>query len=426
MNKMSQYFNTLDITKGFWTALFSSAFIYLDHWGLSHPFFNTILALTSLFLLLLGDKKIWFWYGVFTGILWFWWITLSLKHYGYTWALPIGILFIAVVYGLLFWLIAFIADSSTKLLSPASCLLPLIVKSLGLLTLSYIHPFGFDWLKPELMFIQSYIGIYKWQFGIVLSTMLFTIWKKNLLFLLLILFAYSPTEKTVPFQDDTIQLVTTYTNVKDKWNEALHPRQFEALFKTIDEAIAKKKSLVILPESVFPVFINRSQYLTDELQKRAQKISIITGGLYWDGKTPRNSTYIFTDGKITVANKVVLVPFGESNPLPDFLSKWVNKVFYDGAIDYEASSDVVDYQVNGQTYRNAICFEATSERLYEGKPENMIVLSNNGWFVPSIEPTLQKLLLQYYSKKYGTTIYHSINMSNSYVIVNGQVMLKSK
>jgi len=119
-----------------------------------------------------------------------------------------------------------------------------------------------------------------------------------------------------------------------------------------------------------------------------------------------------------------LVPFGEANPLPDFLSDWVNEVFYDGAIDYKASDKVTDYHIDGTTYRNAICFEATSEKLYEKdkkgqRPKNMIVLSNNGWFHPSIESSLQKLLLQYYSKKYGTTIYHSVNMSTSYMIQNG-------
>jgi len=51
----------------------------------------------------------------------------------------------------------------------------------------------------------------------------------------------------------------------------------------------------------------------------------------------------------------------------------------------------------------------------------MILLSNNGWFTPSTEPTLQKLLLQYYSKKYGTTVYHSVNMSESYVVKDGKI-----
>ena len=66
------------------------------------------------------------------------------------------------------------------------------------------------------------------------------------------------------------------------------------------------------------------------------------------------------------------------------------------------------------------------KKLYEKNaqgehPKQMIVLSNNGWFTPSIEPTLQRLLLQYYSKKYGTSIYHSVNMSPSYMIYKGQI-----
>ena len=107
--------------------------------------------------------------------------------------------------------------------------------------------------------------------------------------------------------------------------------------------------------------------------------------------------------------------------MPDFLSHWVNKIFYDDAVDYTADKHVTDYTIDGITYRNAICFEATSEKLYEGNPKQMIVLSNNGWFTPSTEPTLQKLLLQYYSRKYGTTIYHAVNMSPSYIIMQGQV-----
>ena len=420
MNKIRQYFSTLEIIRGFSIATLGSAFIYLSHWGLSYPVIHTILALGSVFLLLLCERKTWFWYGVFVGIFWFWWIALSLQHYGYAWGLPFGIVLIAFSYGLIFWCIAWLSEKIYALSSLPS----VFIKALALLGLSYFHPFGFDWLKPELIFIESYIGIKKWQFGLVLLAMSLGIWKKNLLFLLLILFAYQPTKIPNPLnptKQNKIEIITTHIGVKEKWDKSLHAAQFESVFKSIDEAIDANKTLVILPESVFPVFLNHNQALIDTLQEKAKHISIVAGGLYWDGKTPRNSTYIFTAGKITVANKVVLVPFGESNPLPNFLSNWINKVFYDGAIDYKASSDIIDYKIDGTTYRNAICFEATSEKLYvkdkEGNfPKNMIVLSNNGWFTPSIEPTLQKLLLQYYSQKYGTTIYHAVNMSESYII----------
>ena len=43
----------------------------------------------------------------------------------------------------------------------------------------------------------------------------------------------------------------------------------------------------------------------------------------------------------------------------------------------------------------------------------MVAISNNAWFTPSIEPTLQHLLLKYYSKKYDVNIYHIANGSSN-------------
>jgi len=423
LNKIRHYSITLELTKGFFIALLSAGFIYLNHWGFGAPLLYTILGVWTLYLLLGAEKLVWFIAGAFIGLFWFWWITLSLNHYGMAWAVPLVALVIAFIYGALFWLFAWMSEK----LSSKSTFPSVFFKAFFLFIFSYIHPLGFDWFKPELMFVESYLGIQKWQFALVLLGCSLSIWKKQWGYLLLIILAYQPplSENTLVAemkQTQDIALITTHTSVEDKWNERLHPAQFQNIFNHIDQAIEAKKTLVILPESVFPLFLNRSQTLINRLQEKAKHISIVTGALYWDGKTPRNSTYIFTGNTITVANKVVLVPFGESNPLPDFLSHWVNSIFYDGAVDYKASSQVIDYVIDGVTYRNAICFEATSEKLYEGNPKNMIVLSNNGWFTPSTEPTLQKLLLQYYSKKYSTTIYHAVNSSASYVIQNGRYL----
>ncbi len=437
LSKISQYFSTFEITKGFLVAFLTSVYLYTEYWEMAHPMLSTFCGLLSLYILLQSDSKIWFLSGFFIGIFWFWWIALSFNHYHMPWAIPIVILAMGLLYAVLFGVIAFIAEKLCRVRihvpqhqSNKRCLnahpTVLIIKALGLLGFSYLHPFGFDWFKPELMFVNSYIGIEKWQFALLLSAIVLSIWRKQFLWMILILLAYQPHSQNIPILPEQMELVTTHTTVEDKWNKTLHQKQFQEVFTRIDTAIAQKKNLIILPESVFPIFLNYDKTLIAELKQRSKDIIIITGGLYWDGKTPHNSTYIFTDGSITVANKVMLVPFGESNPLPDFLSDWVNKIFYDGAVDYIASKNVTDYVINGITYRNAICFEATSEKLYEkdknGKrPKNMIVLSNNGWFTPSIEPVLQRLLLQYYSKKYGTTIYHSINMSPSYIIQDGNI-----
>jgi len=400
--------------------------MYLDWFGTVNYLVNTILALLTFYLLLSSCKKVWFWFGFFMAVLWFWWISMSFANYGFAWAIPIGVIITATVFGFLFLFSAKLAEflGSKLKLDNEQIKAVLIIKALMLLLLSYVHPFGFDWFKPELVFTNSYIGVEKWQFALVLVAMILTIYKKQLLYLFLIVGAYPYAShfQTTEALDPTIKLSNFHIDVIEKWKPELQQQHIGMVFGEIDQAISEKKSLVILPESIFALFLNQQPLLMEGLLERSNSINIVLGALYWDNNTPRNSAYIFTNGTFTVANKVVLVPFGEANPLPKFMGKWINELFFDGAPDYVAADSPTDYKLNGKTYRNAICYEACSEPLYEGKPKNMIVVSNNGWVSPSIEPTQQKIIFQYYSKKYGTTIYHAVNMSKSYIVQNGKVI----
>lgn len=409
MNKMNYYFSTLELIQGLFLAFLGSAFIYLNYWGISYPLIHTLLGLAFFYFLLNSNSILWAITGAFLGLFWFWWIAMSLIHYEMLWAVPLELLLLMLIYAFLFAIIAKIAHKFSEFST-------LLIKSLGLWSLSAVHPFGFDWFKPELIFIDSYFSCTPLSFAIILLALSLTIWTKRLYPLPLLFFIFFiPSADHAPVNAN-IKLIHTKISVQDKWNERLHTEQFKSIFIEIDQAIKEKKSIIVFPESIFPIFLNLNPYYVNKLQEKSKEITIVIGGLYADKSIPKNSTYIFSDSNITIASKVLLVPFGESNPLPDFLSDWVNEVFYDGAVDYQASEEIVEYQINGISYRNAICFEATSEKLYEGSPKHMIVLSNNGWFTPSIEPTLQKLLLKYYHQKYGTVIYHSVNMSEGYVI----------
>jgi len=430
--KISDYFTINKITTGFFIALLSAGAIYLDWLGLNSYIINTALGLAMLYLLLLTDKKTWVWTGFFIGILWFWWIGISFKNYEMAWAIPIPILLLGLIYMFIFYITITVAGIVGSVLNvkygqtreAVPTMFDLGAKVLILMILSYIHPFGFDWFKPELIFTNSYLGIEKWQFALVLLALALSIYKKQLLYLFIILLAYPYASH---FQEKAtinplLQLHNTHTNVKDKWDEKLRNNHIDDVLVAVNRAISEKKQIIVFPESVLPLFLNMQPLIMQRLQRDSVNITIVIGALYWENEIPRNSTYIFQNGAYTIANKVKLVPFGEENPLPDFMGEWINDLFFDGAPDYVASADFTDYNIAGVTYRNAICFEATSEKLYEGKPKNMIVLSNNGWLTPSIEPTQQKILLQYYSKKYGTTIYHAVNMSDSYAIQNGKVI----
>jgi len=418
--KFSDYFTINNITRGFFIALLTALAIYLDWIGFINPFVNTLIGLLALFLWLKANKSVWIWTGFFIGILWFWWMSVSFIHYQVIWVMPFIVLTIGLIYALIFYLIiSMIQFLENKIKVPQ-----IFGKALAILLFSYIHPFGFDWFKPELMFTNSYLGIQKWQFALILFSLTLTIYKEKIFFLLLIILSYPyiSTFENATKINSKITLNNTYTNVIKKWELENQMEYINDVFVAINKAISEKQEIIVFPESVFALYLNKDTMLINTLKNYSYQINIIVGGLYWEDNVPRNSTYIFKQGKYIVANKVVLVPFGEQNPLPSWMGKWVNEFFFNGAPDYIASSKTTDYEINGTTYRNAICFEATSERLYKNHPKNMIVLTNNGWLTPSIEPTQQKILLQYYNKKYGTTIYHSVNMSKSYIVHKGKII----
>jgi len=397
-------------------ALLHSVFIYTHHLGIDCYLLNTFAALLGFYLMLQKKTKEWFFYGLFMGALWFWWMGVSFVHYNMAWGLGVVALLVSLGYGIFLSLLFYLFKRALGRFFIAS-------EFIFLLSLSYIHPFGFDWYKPELLFTLSFLGVYKWQFAITLLALLLTKHLQNRRWLMLLILAVDfsflhPTP--APIQND-IALLNSSIEVEQKWNRSLHSSQYNTMIHRIDEAISQHKSAVVLPESFFAIFLNLDKTWLQRLLKRSHNITIVTGGLYWHNKEAKNSAYIFKDGHYRIANKVILVPFGESNPLPDFASKWINEIFYDGAMDYNAGSAITDYSIGNESYRNAICFEATSSALYSPRPKQMIVLSNNGWFYPSIEPTLQQILLLFYNKKFSTTIYHVTNMSPAYIIYNQKV-----
>ena len=142
---------------------------------------------------------------------------------------------------------------------------------------------------------------------------------------------------------------------------------------------------------------------TDNFESLPFNISLIT-------------TYIFDKGEIKRLEKLILVPFGEEIPLPNFIRNPISNIFFDSAVDYSKADGVSDYEIDGVKIRNAICYEATKDELFKDNPKFMIAISNNAWFSPSTQPNLQSKILKLKAFKYKTTIYHSINGSPSQMI----------
>ena len=386
-------------------ALSFSAFIYLDYLHVELKLLDSILGVLALALLLYLPKRAILIFGFFTGLLWFYWIGYSFKYYNHPYFIP----FVSLLFGFIYLLF----------FAPLALSKEYYIRAAMLFGLSFFEPFDFNWLQIEAIFVKSYFGVQKYQLLIILLSLATFLHFKTKQWapaiLITLLFAlHIPTPKAeAPLK---IKLVTTQLPQELKWKESMQMRIVTENFRAIEDAIKEGEDVVVLPESAFALFLNRYDTLLERLKALSYEISIVTGALYYEEGKNYNVTYIFDNGEYSIAKKMVLVPFGEYIPLPKFLHHFINSYFFDGAEDYAPAAKPTDFSLGGVTFRNAICYEATCKEIYEDNPQYVIAMSNNGWFTPSIEPTLQMLLMRFYTKKYGTIIYHSANIAKSGIV----------
>jgi len=394
-----------DLAYGILTAILFSAFIYFEYFGLTLKIINTLFGLSALTLLLYSEKRAILIAGFFIGLLWFYWIGYSFEYYGVGYMTPIVTFGFGLVYTLFFGVLAL-----TK---------KVYLRAVLLFALSFFYPFDWNWLQIELLFVDSYIGVQKYQFVLILLALSLPNYIKKpytYLPLGLIVFALNfnqPVQKDAPLK---IKLVATDIKQDKKWLGVTLVPTVEMIFSEIDKAIDANYDLIVFPESVFPLFLNKNSDLLEELLHKSIDISIVTGSLLQTEKYNYNVTYMFQDGEYKIAKKMILVPFGEYIPLPKFAQKFINNFFFAGEADFKAAKKPTDFVIKGVRFRNAICYEATRQELYEGDVDFVIATSNNAWFAPSIEPTVQKLLIRYYGRKNATTIYHAANYKGTGII----------
>ncbi len=395
-----------ELILGLITAFFFSAFIYLEEFGFTIKIINTIFGIFALALFLYIPKRAILVAGFSIGLLWFYWIGYSFEYQGVGYMTPIITFSFGIIYMLFFGILAL----TNKV----------YIRTILLFALSFFEPFDWNWLQIELIFTDSYIGIYKYQLAsILLALSLVSYIKKPykyaaLIFLVAAINFNPPTQKLAPLK---IKLVHTDIQQEKKWlRESLKPTIL-FVYKEIQTARNEGYDLIVFPESVIPLYMNKNPKLINQLLILSKDISIIAGSLFKEDSKNYNVTYLFEDGKYTKAKKLVLVPFGEYIPLPKFAQKFINDTFFSGASDFLTATSPTDFTIKGVKFRNAICYEATCQEIYEGeKVDFVIATSNNAWFSPSIEPTLQKLLMRYYARKNGVTIYHSANYKGTGII----------
>ena len=311
---MSKNIGTLII--GILTAIFFSAFIYLEHYGYTIKLLNTLFGLISIGLFLYIPKRSILVAGFSIGLLWFYWIGYSFEYQGVGYMTPIVTFGFAIIYMLFFGILAL----SNKV----------YIRAILLFALSFFEPFDWNWMQVELVFVDSYIGIFKYQFLIVLTALSIPFYIKNnykYLSLLLLIFAFSfnqHLQKDAPLK---IKLVQTDIKQEEKWlRKSLEPTIL-LIYKEIENGIKNNYDVIILPESVFPLYLNKNKQLLEQLIKLSYDITIVAGSLLIENTNNYNVTYMFENGDYQIAKKLVLVPFGEYIPLPKFAKNILTILF---------------------------------------------------------------------------------------------------
>ncbi|MCV6609061.1 MAG: apolipoprotein N-acyltransferase [Campylobacterales bacterium] len=392
----------------FVTASSLSLFIYLEHFGISNYLINTLFGIFGIYLWINGERKTQFMIGFLIGIFWLYWVGFSFRFTQMPFLMYLTPLLSGLLYGGIFYVVFYIKN--------------LIYRMFAIwIGFTFITPFGFEWFKPELILLNSYIANDTFRFlSILIAITLFSnlkeknIWKIAPIPFFLFAINYNPVN--LPNADLKIKLTELTIDQNKKWKP-----QYKSTFvyDGLERIIKGKEEgydLIVLPETSFPITLNLDKPLLEILKKHSHDISIIVGALKLENKRVYNSTYLFEKGKMTIADKVHLVPFGETIPLPKWLGGWINDLFFEGSNDFETATKPTDFQIGKYKFRNGICYEGTKEEMFQTSPPFMIVTSNNGWFTPSIEPTLQKLLMKHLGNKYGVKVYHSSNMSPSEII----------
>src|SRR5690606_4736332 len=150
----TQYFSKKIIIESLIISTLLSAFIYLAHFNIKLKIVDSIIAVLGVFLLLKASRAVMFFSGFFIGIFWFWWFAISLQYYDLSYLAPIIIFELAISYGLSFLALGVFKN--------------LYLKAILIFLYLFFTPFGFDWLKLNLAFINSYFSSSYLAFALIL------------------------------------------------------------------------------------------------------------------------------------------------------------------------------------------------------------------------------------------------------------------
>jgi len=151
--------------------------------------------------------------------------------------------------------------------------------------------------------------------------------------------------------------------------------------------------LILLPETVYPAFLNDGFAGYHMLTISGEKTPTIAGGIRFtekDGKrTYNNSVFMFNKSTLTLYDKLHLVPFGEYFPFKS-LFKPIDYYFFKGAEDFTPGKETSVFVSDKFTAAPLICYESMYSYLLRDQvmlgADIATVVTNDSWFGNTMGP----------------------------------------
>jgi len=202
-------------------------------------------------------------------------------------------------------------------------------------------------------------------------------------------FSYGFLVKNRDYAGETIRtrIIQPAYSQKDKWDP---DKKFEIIIdinQLVRGSEPEKFDLLVLPETVYPDFMNEDFSGHALLEVYGEKIPIITGGIRHkttdDKRYYYNSVLMFDGNKKMTYDKRHLVPFGEYFPLAGFF-KPIDYYFFKDAEDFTAGKEHTVFDRGRYKPAPMICYESAYSELVREQvlkgADILTVVTNDSWF----------------------------------------------
>ncbi|PLX68012.1 MAG: apolipoprotein N-acyltransferase [Denitrovibrio sp.] len=229
-------------------------------------------------------------------------------------------------------------------------------------------------------------------FNVALAAFFYDKNKQSIIFAILlsitsIIYGFSVSGRDYAGNDLNIRIIQPAYSQAEKWIPDNKYDIMALVNVMLRNSEPDKFDLIILPETVYPAFMNKSFAGYNMLQIFGEKVPVIAGGIRYydkDGKrTYHNSVFMFDKEQVSIYDKRHLVPFGEYFPFKTLL-KPIDYYFFKDAEDFTPGAEPSLFVKEKYSAAPMVCYESMySDQIREQVTlgaDILTVVTNDSWF----------------------------------------------